>query len=526
MRLRPTPATLFVLAASVLLGWLTAPGRLTFAQDKTRPASPAPQATPGFNTRIPAEILTPDTVETRIGTLKFFDGFPTEETVQKTYDHLDFLRGVEVFLNFVPATSMEAIRRGVADVGVAKSNQAILFDKLMDSNSLFLTPNTDTVYCFAFVDLEKDGPTVVEIPAGCGPGTVNDAFFRFVTDMGFPGPDRGQGGKYLLVPESYKGEIPDGYFVAKSPTYVNAIILRGFLVDGKTDAANAMFKEGLKIYPLAQAGRAPAMEFVSGSSKVFNTVDANTIAFYSELHAVLQKEPVDFISPELRGQAASIGIVKGKPFAPDERMKKILTDAIAVGNATARSISFRNRDPRAFIYKDRQWKTGFIGGDYRWLDGDGMAGRDLDARTCFFYIATVNTPAMALKMIGRGSQYAMINTDKDAKYLDGGKNYRLHIPASVPAKDFWSVVLYDPQTRSELQTSQPFPSKNNKRDELVVNADGSVDLDFGPKPIKGKEQNWTQTVPGKGWFALLRLYGPLEPWFDQSWRPGDIEEAK
>jgi hypothetical protein len=155
-----------------------------------------------------------------------------------------------------------------------------------------------------------------------------------------------------------------------------------------------------------------------------------------------------------------------------------------------------------------------------------MSGRNLDARTMFFYVATVNTPAMAAKMVGKGSQYAFINTDKDAQYLDGAKNYRLRIPANVPAKDFWSVVLYDPQTRSELQTSQPFPSKNNKRDKLSANADGSVDLYFGPQAPAGKEANWTQTVPRKGWFALLRHYGPLEPWFDQTWRPEDIELVK
>lgn len=491
-------------------------------------ATPAwAQNTPGFNHKIPEQIMTPDTVETRIGTLKFFDGFPDDATVRKAYDNLDFMRGTEVFLNFVPATSMEGIRLGLAEVGVAKYNQAILFESLMDSNSLFLTANTDTVYCFGFVDLEKDGPMVVEIPPGCGPGTVNDAFFRFVTDMGIPGPDRGKGGKYLLVHDSYKGELPgEGYIVAKSTTYVNAIILRGFLVDGKTDAANKMFKEGLKVYPLAQAGSAAPMEFVNGSKKVFNTVHANTYAFYTELDHVIQKEPLGAFDPELRGLAASIGLIKGKPFAPDERMKKILTEAVAVGNATARAISFRNRDPRTSYYEGSQWKTGFIGGDYQWLGGDGMAGRDLDARTYFFYVATVNTPAMAAKMIGKGSQYAFISADKEGAYLDGGKNYKLNIPANVPAKDFWSVVLYDPQTRSELQTSQPFPSKNNRRDKLTVNADGSVDLYFGPEAPEGKEANWTQTVPNKGWCSLLRLYGPLDPWFDKTWRPGEIELVK
>jgi hypothetical protein len=143
-----------------------------------------------------------------------------------------------------------------------------------------------------------------------------------------------------------------------------------------------------------------------------------------------------------------------------------------------------------------------------------------------FYVATVNTPAMALKMIGAGSQYAFAEHDKDGNLLDGAKNYKLNIPANSAAKDFWSVVLYDSQTRSQLQTSQPFPSKNNKVNPPVANADGSVDLYFGPTAPGGKEKNWIQTVPGKGWFTLLRLYGPLEPWFDKTWRPGEIELVK
>jgi len=485
------------------------------------------EPTPGFNNKIPPEIMTPETVQTRIGTLTFADGVPTPETTQLTYDHLDFLRGVQVFLDFVPAASLEAIRRGASEFGARESHQAIVYDQLLDSNPLLLTGNTDTVYCIAMLDLETDGPTVVEIPAGSGPGTVNDAFFRFVIDMGAPGPDKGKGGKYLIVPPGYKGDLPEsGYFVAQSPSYTNLLILRGFLVDGKPDAASKMFREGLKVYPLSMAASPPGMEFLNGSGKAYNTIHANDFGFYRELDAVIQKEPLDFIDPELRGLAAAIGIRKGQPFAPDERMAKILTEAVAVGNATARSIAFNNRDSRSPLYPDSQWRTAFIGGDYRWLDGDGMSGRNLDARTAFFYMATVNTPAMALQMVGAGSQYAVIYNDSSANPLVGAKSYRLNIPANAPAKDFWSVVVYDPQTRSELQTSQPFPSRNNKRDKLVTNADGSVDLYFGPKAPAGLEENWVQTVPGKGWFALLRLYGPLEPWFDKTWRPGEIELAE
>jgi hypothetical protein len=459
--------------------------------------------TPGFNNEIPETIMTPDRVETRIGTLEYFDGMPDDDTVRMCYDNLDFLRGVEAFLNGIPATSIEGIRLGES-IGATEPHHCVIFDRLMDSDPLFLTGNTDTVYAF-------------------------------VVDMGIPGPDAGAGGKYLILPPDDERDIhpPEGgmeavvdgeaYWVARSASYVNWLILRGFLVDGKPDAATAMFKSGLRVYPLKGAAYAPAMKFISGSERPFNTIHANDFHFYRELHDVIEREPVSMLDPELRGLFAAIGIQKGKPFAPDERMKELLTDAVAVGNATARSIWLQPRLEGTQIYPDSAWRTGFIGGSHEWLKDGGEGGRYLDARTYFFYMATVNTPAMVDKMVGAGSQYALACTDKDGNYLDGGKRYRLNIPADVPAKDFWSVVVYDPQTRSQLQTGQPLPAKNNKLHELIANSDGSIDLYFGASPPSGKEANWIETVPGKGWFTLLRLYGPLEPWFDQTWRIGEFE---
>lgn len=498
----------------------------------------AEDPTPGYNHKIPEKIMTPDQVETSIGTLEFSDGRPEPDSVDKLYDNLLRIRGVETFLNGIPATSIEGLRLGHLDLGADAFNKFVIFDKLMDSSPLFLTGNTDTVYCSGFLDLKKDGPVVVEIPAKCGPGTVNDAFFRFVIDMGAPGPDRGAGGKYLILPPDYDGDLEgpiggrkqevDGedYFVVQSPSSVNWIILRGFLVDGKPDAATAMFEQGLKVYPLAKKGNPPAMEFIAGSGKSFNTIHANNYEFYEELHHVVEREPINFLDPELRGLFAGIGIEKGKPFNPDEREKKILTDAVAIGNATARAIVFRPRLEDVYLYPDSAWFTGFVGGDYRWIKDEGKGGRYLDARTMFFYQATVNTPAMVLKMVGKGSQYAGCAMDDKGDYFDGAKTYKLNIPADVPAKDFWSVVVYDPQTRSELQTGQPYPSKNNKRDNLAVNDDGSVDLYFAPEAPEGKEENWIETVPGKGWYTFLRLYGPLDPWFDKTWRPGEFELVK
>ena len=482
-------------------------------------------ATPGFNTLIPESILTPDSVETSIGTLNFFDGLPDEETVTKVYDNLDRVRATQIFLDMVPLASIEGLRRGMESVGVDASHKILLYNDLMDSNSLFLTGNTDTIYAIGMLDLQRDGATVVEIPPGAGPGTVNDAYFRFVIDMGAPGPDRGKGGKYLILPPGYEGEVPEGYFSVESPTYVNWLPLRGFLVDGKTDAAVDMWTNGLKIYPLSRKDNPPQLEVVNGTGIVMNTVHANDETFFEEIAEVIQREPLEFLDDELRGNLASIGIEKGKEFAPDARMRAILKDGVAIANATARALAFRPRSDTIYIYgEESAWFTAFDGGSYQWLLNDGKGGRNRDARTVFFYIATVNTPAMVLQMIGAGSQYALAALDSRGRYLDGAKDYQITIPGDVPAKDFWSLVVYDPQTRSMLQTDQPYPSKNNERNrDLVKNDDGSTTIWFGPKVPKGKEANWIQTVPGKGWFICLRLYGPLEPWFKQTWRPGEIE---
>lgn len=372
-----------------------------------------------MTTDIPEAITTPDRVETRLGTLEFFDGIPTKKTAELVYDNLDFSRAVETFLNGIPIASIEGLRLGSASLGATNSNQVLVFDQLMDSKALFLTGNSSTVYCAPFLDLKKDGPTVVEIPAGAGPGTVNDAYFRFVIDMGAPGPDRGQGGKYLILPPDYQGDLegPIGgkaqvingetYFVAESTSYANWVALRGFLVDGKPDAASKMWREGLKIYPLSKAANPPAMEFINASGKSFNTVHANNFEFYEELHNVIDREPVEMLDPELRGLFASIGIEKGKPFAPDSRMKKILTEAVAVANATSRALLWDDRDKGELLYEGSHWKRGYPGNNYQFLKDEGMGGRNLNARTMYYYFATVNTPAMAMKLIGAGSQYAL-----------------------------------------------------------------------------------------------------------------------
>ncbi|MGA2944250.1 MAG: DUF1254 domain-containing protein [Xanthobacteraceae bacterium] len=492
-----------------------------FSAAAAMPAWAQGQPAPKYSAKVPPSITTPDTVQTRIGTLKFFDGLPDQDTVKTVYDNLDFSRGVEAFLSGIPAASLYAVCEGPSQAGIKRNGGIGIFQDLMDARSLFLTANSTTIYVFACLDLAQ-GPMVVEVPPGIL-GPVDDAYFRWVTDVGLTGPDKGKGGKYLFVPPGYTGDLPsDGYFVVKPKTYGNWVFYRAFVQGGDTAAAANGVKAKARVYPLSAAGNPPTQSFVNLSGSQLNTIHANDFHFYEEINAVIQHEPADAFDPEIVGLFAAIGIKKGQPFAPDERMKGILTDAIAVANATARAILFAPRDERVKFYPDRQWGTGFVGGSYEFLNN---GERMLDARTLFHYYATGITPAMAFAKPGTGSAYAYAARDSMGRYLDGGKTYKITLPAPIPAGQFWSFMVYDGQTRSMLETDQKLAGLDSTQPDIKKNADGSVTVWFGPKAPAGQESNWVQTMPGKGWNTLLRLYAPLQPWFDKTWKPGDFERV-
>jgi hypothetical protein len=472
-----------------------------------------------MTTDIPPGIAMPDKVQTRLGTLKFFDGFPDKATVDKLYDNLDFQRAVQAYLLAIPAVNQADNRAAILRMGPANTTVPI-WEQMVDARTIELTANNNTPYTWFWVDLSK-GPLVLEVPPKVL-GLIDDMWYHWVVDLGFMGPDKGQGGKYILLPPGYKGEEPKGYIIVRLGTYRSVVIWRSFLVDGDPKPGVDAVKKFTKIYPLSQADNPPQLQFVNMSGKPFCMVNRADYGFWELLNQVVQDEPSDSLDPIRLGFYASIGIEKGKPFAPDARMKKILTEAAAVGDATARAISFRTRQQEAFYFAGSSWQLPFIGG-YTFQAQPGVL--NMDAYIYYYFMATGVTPAMESKMVGQGSQYAWTAKDKKGAPLDGGKSYRVHFPPNVPVANFWSLIIYDNQFRSMVQTDQQFPSVSSQDKGLIVNADGSVDIYFGPNAPAHKA-NWIQTLPGKGWNTILRLYGPLEPWFNKTWRPGEIELVK
>ena len=474
-------------------------------------------------------ISTPDQVDTSIGKLEFLDGAPSPGTAEKVYDYLDTMRGVDAFLKGMPGASLQALIHGNHELGATASHQVMIMDKLMDSTSLFLTGNTSTMYVIPTLNLKRDGATVLEAPPGML-GAFNDAWFRYMQDIGPAGPDKGKGGKYLVLPPDYEGEIPEGYFVVQSKTYNVWVFMRASIAKGLEPAAKNV-KQNLRIYPLSKKDNPPEMEFISGSFVSFNTIHANNYLFYEHLNEWIQEEHLDMLDPETRGLFASIGIEKGKPFKPDERMKNILTDAVKIANATARSIVWHPRTDgtmkgiRIYPDTDSAWLMGWVDKNVFFNGKDGKT-MNSDARVMFHYPYTAVTPAMAVSKAGVGSDYGIAYVDSNKMPFDGSKVYKLKLPANPPAKAFWALTMYDNQTRSQLQTSQKFPTVGSQTKGLRQNEDGSYDIYFSPEPPKGFENNWLATVPGKGWFVALRMYGPLEPWIEKTWRPGEIELVK
>ena len=349
-----------------------------------------------MTTPVAPGVATPDRLETSIGTLHLVDGAPKPDTIEKIYDNLDRSRALQAYMLAIPIVNQAGMRDSLRQFG--PDNQTnVIWEGLVDAKTVELTANDNTIYSFIWLDARK-GPLVVEIPPKVL-GLIDDFWYRRVADVGITGADKGEGGKYLILPPDYAGEVPEGYFVVRPSTYGTWMPFRSFLVHGSTQPGVASVKKHLKIYHLADAANPPKMKFVNASGIPSNFVAPGDYAFWELLDTVIQEEPSDGSDPTTLGLFASTGIQKGKPFNPDDRMKAILTDAANIGATTAHTLAFKMRETDAFFYPDSQWRLPFFGG-YQFEVSPGVA--NLDGAAFFYYFATGVTPAMAEKMVGKG----------------------------------------------------------------------------------------------------------------------------
>lgn len=453
----------------------------------------------------------------------FKNGFPDNETVQQVRNDQVFQKAVQAYRFWYPSVSAEGIFNGLRESGV-KDNETISY-LMVSPESLGFTPNMDTPYAVAALDL-KNGAIVVELPAGPFIGVVDDHHQNWIMDMGIPGPDAGKGGKHLILPPGYQGEVPAGYHVGRATSYKVLFAMR--VVPEKSDLKIAMDKlKDIKVYPFATAAKPKLIKFEDGSAKKMDLTLLrweNNLEFWNQLHKIVEAEPVLEEFRPMYGLLAALGIEKGKSFAPDDRMKSMLEQAAKEGKRQMLVSAFANWRPDRMVWKDRKWEwVGLVSKNGNFMTDSGL---DLEARDRWFSQAIVASPAMFKRTEGAGSLYWLGLRDNKDEYLDGGKTYKLTVPMPVPAHLFWSVTVYDNETRSLIQTDQNRAALRSLVELRNTPTMGTVELYFGPKAIAGKENNWIKTIPGKGWFAYFRIYGPGETAFSGTWKPSDFVEVK
>lgn len=445
-------------------------------------------------------------------------GFKAADEIERARDEADLSRAVQAYCFFYPTVSAEGIMNGQREAGIADNHGMLL---ACEPRHVLFTGNSDTPYLGMTLDLGVLGPTVVEVPEGPFLGVVNDRHFRWIQDLGLPGPDAGAGGRHLLVPPGSDLKPPPAQYMARATTNKVLLALRALPRDGDMNSALEALRN-VKIHPVAQAGSAlPITDLTEHRIDMTCLRWETNIRFWEKLHKVLDEEPVFEEFRPMYGLLSTLGIEKGKPFKPDARMQSILERATKTAHSELLVAAFASRRADRLAFHDRRWEWVALGPD----DGNFElpTGIDIDARNRWFSQAILASPAMFRRKPGAGSLYWLGLRDRRGEYLDGTKTYKLTVPQPVPSQLFWSVTVYDAGTRSQIQTAQGKAALRSLF-ELKAKADmPALDLYFGPRAPEGAEDRWIETLPGKGWFAYFRIYGPQTPAFDGTWRPGDFE---
>jgi len=465
-----------------------------------------------------------ETMQTRIGELQFASGYPTGKTVQILYDELDFQRAVQAYLWALPMASYGAMADAHKALG-ANSHTVIIADKLAQPRNVALTANQDTVYMSGALDL-REGPVVMELPQGLL-GTLNNIWQQPLADLGGPfSPEQNRGGKFLILPPGYDGPLPPTHHhMVHSDTNIVVFYLRAIPKTREDIPKLVELIHTYRQYKLEDAKNPPETRFVSLAGKDTDFLTNEGFAYFETLARYINENPPREQDMAMLGMLETLGIVHGKPFEPDNRMKGILTEAATVGRAMAKSLAYVPRVPKDVVYAypgERQWKKIFFS-DPTFHEPEYMA---IDLRTKYAFEAIGTAKSMVVAVTGQGSQYIGAYHDAGGDWLVGDNTYRIHLPKGVPANMFWSLTVYDNETRSMIQNDLGRPLVGSVHG-AKPNEDGSYDAYFGPELPDGvPEENWVQTKPGMGWFVYLRLYGPEKPYFEKTWIPGDAEKTK
>ncbi|MCG6869664.1 MAG: DUF1254 domain-containing protein [Gammaproteobacteria bacterium] len=467
---------------------------------------------------------------------------PTPETAKTLTEELEFQQAVQAYLWAMPLINTLGMKYGSEEVFGAGYNVLPIWKERLDPKTLVTTPNSDVIYAMSYVDMGETGPIVFEAPPNLQ-GILLDFWQRpipvdggqFFGDVGLPGPDGGKGGKFLVLPPGYDSEVPDGYFVYRSGTSNVFIFLRAFYQDPDDLSPAVQLMEQARIYPLnlPEAER-KAMEFPNASGVPANMLPRSDATAFDQLKWLVDSERENLASADGLGLLANIGIIAGQSFEPDDKSKAILDAAAKTAYNMSRVIGMmpelNGRDYR--VWKDRQWVNPINNvtepGADKSLDLSfrNKAGGflELEPRIWFFTDYYSISPGMVSQTPGKGAAYEIAFNDADGRALSGDESYKLTLPPNVPAALFWSLTLYEAENGSGLATeARRFPSLGS-RDKPMQNADGTIDLYIGPEAPAGKEANWLPTAPGRGFFAILRLYGPGQEAIDYSWKPGDLEK--
>jgi hypothetical protein len=439
---------------------------------------------------------------------------PSKESLPALFNEMDYQQAVQTYLWGLPMVTMAEWEYIHENTFGAKSGDLVVYNSYEDKLGI-LTGNATTPYIIGFIDLAKSGPVVIEMPAGHTAGGLSDIWQREEAVIGELGPDKGKGGKYLLVPPTMKEMKVPGYYIILCKTMNNFFGFRALDPDPKkTDE----LIHGVKTYPYSKRKNPIVSKVVSPSGKKFLAIAPSGFAYWERLNSVLQEEPVEERDRFFVSWLNNLGIIKGKPFNPTARQKAILIAAADRGKEIAMANSFDKRFDSVHHWTDRKW-------DYVMVMTDpSQRAENYDEffrRSSYFFEAVTFSKAMITKTPNLGQAYLGCYVDKDDNWLDGGSNYKLHVPANPPAVNFWSLTVYDAATRCLIDNEQRNADLSSRK-ELNKNADGSVDLYFGPAAPSGQEKNWVQTLPGKHWFAYMRFYGPTTAYFDKSWKIDDI----